>query len=445
MSGWSDPQKGGRAVGAALYPTLSSLPPTNQGSPISVGGVVYGWSDALGRYVAQKPARFANPEKPRSGLMVALGSSTVANSFEMIAGTLVPSRRCVIGEGTWLMNGAFDLYGLGYGGQNNATILTHLEEVLALNPSVVVLALSYNDLDGNTEASANTAFATLESVLLDLIARGIRCKVFAPHYNGNNWRSALHYTTLVQERCVALGVPVISGIAAICSNTDKVGTAKISTMSDALHVNDQGTRWYGYEDERVENDGIVRRILPGGSAQVLSEMFANPRMVGSAAMSADGFSGTGPLDWQWSRGGTVTTVVSLASDDDGPYVQLDCTSAASDDYISILDTAFTTNIAARAPIKIRAMADVEVVTSGLLESIRLFVPYSSGIIQVPNGNSSNFTGVESAGRRMLVSPILDTAKTGTAMASGSGLRISFSGAGTSTIRLRGISARESRW
>lgn len=25
MSGWSDPQKGGRAVGAALYPTLSSL------------------------------------------------------------------------------------------------------------------------------------------------------------------------------------------------------------------------------------------------------------------------------------------------------------------------------------------------------------------------------------------------------------------------------------
>ena len=55
MSGWSDPQKGGRAVGAALYPTLSSLPPTNQGSPISVGGVVYGWSDALGRYVAQSP------------------------------------------------------------------------------------------------------------------------------------------------------------------------------------------------------------------------------------------------------------------------------------------------------------------------------------------------------------------------------------------------------
>lgn len=25
MSGWSDPQKGGRAVGAARYPTLSSL------------------------------------------------------------------------------------------------------------------------------------------------------------------------------------------------------------------------------------------------------------------------------------------------------------------------------------------------------------------------------------------------------------------------------------
>ena len=70
MTGWSDPQKGGRAVGAALYPTLSSLlstapqPGTRATASDAPGSMLFEvggkWGGDLGR-IATSPALDALP------------------------------------------------------------------------------------------------------------------------------------------------------------------------------------------------------------------------------------------------------------------------------------------------------------------------------------------------------------------------------------------------
>lgn len=429
-----------------LTSSPSSVPTKKIAPTISVGGVVYGWSDALGRYVAQAPARFRNPPMPDGGRFAVTGSSTTALSITVTSGTTLPSHRSPLGEANILLGSPYEIGYFGYSGQTNDQILTHLPEVYAWMPDILDLQLSANNLD-STAASAESAFATLQATAIDAMSRGFFVVVQTPHHNGSNWRGALHYDTLCQEWCASVGIPVISGVYSIASGADKVGTAKAGSMADTLHINDVGARRYGAEGFTVLRNNVVRRVLPGGSAQVASELFANPRMTGSVAVSGTGFSGTGPSDWAYSRSGSPTVVVSKGSDGSGDYMDLTITSTASDESVSITDATFQAANSAHPTLKYRHITDYEVITPGLCESVRALLQIGANVLQIPNANSPSFSGSLSAGVRQIVSPIIDSAVAGVPTAGQTihGIRLSFSGAGTSVIRIRGISARESRW
>jgi len=410
-------------------------------------GTVYAWSETQGRHVAQQGPRLRNPPIPVRARAAMLGSSTTANSESVVLGTDTPSARSIIFEVAEACNFAWDINCWGYTSQTNATILSHLPEVYAWNPDVILLQLSANDFSANTEAAAETAFATLQAAAIDVISRGIAVVIETPHYNGSNWRAALHYDTLCQEWGAYMGIPVLSGPDCIAAKTDKIGTAPAGWMADSLHVSDLGARLgYGVGGRRLFVDNAVRSILSGGSAQVLSELFANPRMGGSQAVADSGFTGTKPLDWSIARSGTgVTGSSSVGSDAEGPHWDLSITNSASDEYVTISDASVAATLAARVGLVLRHLVDVEIVTPGLVENVRAYFPFSAGTIQTPNGNSGNYSGTMQARRRFISSVPINTAVFGAALAASPGARVSFSGAGTTVLRFRGCGARESRW
>lgn len=394
-------------------------------------------------------ATFHNPPFPTRGKVVQFGSSTTMRGANVTAGLTVQSYMSTIGEGNILLGSRWDVSHLGQSGATIDTLLALKSQIYAANPAGVVLQLGANDL--TDEASAEIVLPKIQSLALEVISFGIAVAIQTPHYNGTNWRGALHLSTLLQDWGRSLGIPVIDGITTIAACTDKVGTAKSGSMAaDSIHVNDVGARLYGYEYRNVFRDGVCFRILPGGAANVSSELFANPRMTGSTAVlvGESGFTGTKATDWTHSRSGTFggSVTISVGADSEGAYEELTIPWGASNDYITIEDAGVNGTLSGKTAWKFRHLADVDVVTLGTIENIRCYIPFSGGVVQHPNGNPSNFSGVIETGRRMLVSPQYDTAITGTALSYGSaGLRISASGAGTSVVRIRGISARESRW
>lgn len=410
-------------------------------------GVVYAWSESQGRMVAQGPTNPRNPPMPRGGRVAQIGSSTTANGIATVSGIQMLQARSTLSEINIALGSPWELRAWGYTGQTVGVVLSHLAEVLAWSPDGIILQLNANDLDANTEAAAETAFSIAKNCALDLMARGVFVAIQTPHYNGSNWRAALHYDTKCQEWGARYGVPVISGPYAIASGADKIGTAKSGYMADTLHVNDLGARdGYGVYGALVMSRSGFRFILPGGSAQVDSELHTNPRMTGSEAVTAGetGCTGTRPLNWTLSRSGSASVTSSVGSDSEGAYWDLAITSTASDEYVTIQDAGFTTALAGKTTFSFRQLIDYDIRTAGACESVRGYIPFSSGTIQHPNGNSSSFSGIQPTGRRFLCGPEIDIALTGKSMAANTaGCRISFSGAGSSVVRLRGISSRDS--
>lgn len=437
--------------GAPSFASYDALVASGYRGLATVDGVVYAWSESLGRMVAQSPANARNPPMPRGGRMAQLGSSTTANGIATVSGIQMMQARSTLSEINIALGSPWELRAWGYTGQTVEVVLSHLDEVLAWSPDGIVLQLNANDLNVNTEAVAETAFGIAKNCALDLMAKGIFVAIQTPHYNGSNWRAALYYDTKCQEWGARYGVPVISGPYAIASGVDKIGTAKSGYMEmpGGLHVTDLGARdGYGVYGALAMSRNGLRFILPGGSAQVASELHTNPRMTGSEAVTVGetGCSGTRPLNWTLSRSGAATIASSIGSDSEGAYWDLAITSTASDEYVTVQDAGFTTALAGKTAFVFRQLIDYDIRTAGACESVRGYIPFLSGTIQHPNGNSSSFSGVQPTGRRFLCGPEIDIALTGKSMAANTaGCRISFSGAGSSVVRLRGISSRDSSW
>ena len=431
---------------------LDTLVSTGFRGQAVVDGVMYAYSPTLGRMVAQRPQHIPFPDR---GPVVMFGTSTTMRGVNVTAGSTLQSYESVIGEANNLLGSPWTVFQKGAAGITFDALLAYKDQIYACNPSGVVLQAGGNDLD-STEASAETLFPKVQQLVYELLSRGIAVAVQTPHWNGTNWRGALFYGAMMQEWCAYMGIPCISGEYCINAATDYIGTAKMGTMNvDGIHVNDFGCRsGYAPEWKAILRDRITRRILSGGSAQVSSELMLNPRMLGSVAIAGAeataGFSGTKPTGYSLYKAGTFGAgdiVCTVATDSDGlRYFQLTIPWGASNDYITVGDTAVS--LTTKTAWKFRALADFDVVTAGTLESMRTYTPFATGSLQHPNGNASNFSGTMLSGRRLICSPQMDTAITGTTLNLGSGatgVRFSASAAGTTVLRIYGISCRESRW
>lgn len=387
----------------------------------------------------QYPKLGRNPPLPRSGRIVMIGSSTTANGYYTFLGLEFAHIRSIV---HWLnaeASGGYRIYQRGYAGSNNSVILTHMDDVLSYDPDIVILQLSANDLT-STDASAIAQIPVVMAQVNKLLSRGIYVVILTPHYNGSNWAGACAYDAMIQEMCIPMGIPVVSGPAIISAQTDTIGTPKTGTMSDAQHVSNLGARLLGREMYRQMLNPRPR-IASGGSATTNTEMFVNPRMVGSVAVSDTGFTGNKPTGWTILRTGSISGTSSVGIDDDGAYWDLSIVSANDTDYLTLADITVSTKL--RENTILKQTVDAEILSGSTIESICGFLPFTSAILVSPYATSGSGIAAMPTGRIIQRSPDIPTSVTGLSVASTSfGIRIFPSGAGTSTVRLRGCSLRE---
>ncbi|MBK9075525.1 MAG: SGNH/GDSL hydrolase family protein [Flavobacteriales bacterium] len=423
-----------------LTSSPSSVPTKKIAPTISVGGVVYGWSDALGRYVAQMQRV---PHIPRRGKIGVLGSSITANGVTVVGGVDAVTPKSVL---AWLNGNRYQTKILGYSGQTTDVIRSHLTEMLAWGPDILVLEYGMNNV--TNAAQAETDLAKLQVDCETCIAAGVVPVVQVMHVSSSNGNivGASAYNIIAQEWCLYRGIPCISALWAIADKTSSNCIATANSLPDGLHPGSLGARLIGEELSRVLDGIIDWRILPCGSAQTVYETFVNPKMTGATTASDTGFSGTKPTTWVLGRTGSATGVCSVGSDAEGSYFDIACTFSAAAEVIDIGETA-ATNFAKWLPGKTyRGYADIEVISGSAIRGITMLFFAAGGSFVYPNGNAPNFTtGTTQTGRWELRSHPIPTSSLGASWSTNPGIRINADAAGTATVRIRGISARESRW
>ena len=418
---------------------LSEVPSAFSGATVNVGGVVYGWSDALGRYVAQSQRV---PYIPRRGKIGVLGSSITANGQTIING--VPS---ITADSAlaWLNGNRYSTKIMGYAGQTTDVIRTHLDEMLAWGPDILILEYGMNNV--TTAQNAEDDLVKLQADCEKCISAGVIPVVQVMHVSSANGNTvgACAYNILAQEWCLYRGLPCVSALWAIADKTSKACTAVTGALSDGLHLDSLGAMSIGKEMSDVLDSVIDYRILPCGSAQTPYETFINPKMTGSTAATDTGFSGTKATDWDLSRSGSSTGVCSVGSDSEGSYMDIACTFDAAGATIDIGEARVANIVKWLNGKTYRAYADFEIVSGTVVRGATLFIPAVTGSIHFPNGSAPNFTASNITGRKKYRSHALNRDALGASWNANPGLRIIGNAAGTATVRIRGISARESRW
>lgn len=412
--------------------------------------------DASGNILASAPVVAPNlqalpPHAPRSGRLALLGSSIQAYGTGATVGTMQTiGGKCAA---VWIDVGRGNIYSpvvFGYSTQSTDVIRSHLTEVLAISPEMVILEYGMNNV--RTAADVDVDLPKLQADVETVIDSGATPVAWFPHVSTPNGNSAgaCAYNILGQEWALSRSIPFVSGLWAICDRASLACTPASGALLDGLNPTTLGARLIGDEiSEMLRSGGNGWRILPCGSAQTPLETFANPRMIGSTATTEGSWiSGNKPPSWivdsNLSAAGTV--VSSVGSDAEGPYWDLAMTFAALGDYVGIGESAshFSKMLAGKT---YRGYLDFEIISGAAnLRLGQIFLPAQAGMVHFPMGSAPDYqSGTLTNKRYRFRSYPVIRDQLGGSWQWHPGARFHAAGAGSATVRVRGISLRESRW
>lgn len=212
----------------------SEVPGAFSGDTVTVGGVVYGWSDALGRYVAPTPGAW-------DGSWDFLGDSITAggagwnndgngNLTEVNGGRYSPGGSHAAFANFALWGGMRFARNWGFGGMGAAYMITQLPMILA-SPSKNVLLMDGTNEFQNADA-LTVRIETFRTLLRSLIAGGKR--VFVVLSPPMTSAAPTAWNAAVSTICIAEGVPYADPWGAII-NADTGLIKNAVYMMDTKH------------------------------------------------------------------------------------------------------------------------------------------------------------------------------------------------------------------